>query len=69
MPGNCQAVAPDGGSSLDGAGGIAIEVVSGLADERKEDRKIDLFLFAIPGGQGVKIIGKIIRKSGSKVEF
>ena len=69
MPRNCRAVASDGGSGLDGAGGIAVEVVSGLADDRKEDRKIDLFLFAIPGGQGVKIIGKIVCKDGRKMEF
>ena len=69
MPGNRWTVTSDGGSGLDGAGWIAVEAVGSLTDQRQEQGEIDLLLLAILCGQGVKIIGKIIRKSSRKVEF
>src|SRR5579863_1319327 len=69
MPGNRWMVLSHGGSGLNGTRGISVEATGGLADKRQEQGKVDLLLLAVPSGQGVKIIGKIIYEGSSEVKF
>src|SRR5580658_8168718 len=69
MPGNRWAVPSHGGSRLNGTRRISVEATGGLADQGQEQGKVNLLLLAVTGGQGVKIIGKIIYQGGCKVKF